>query len=417
MSSEYVSSGSIDIKKLEITSYDGKKQYNLMSQVMSFSVYEDTMFPVIRAEFSINDGIDLQSSFPIIDEEIINLEFSTAGYDLVNSYTLYVKSVENQSVSPGTKGKTYTIRAVSKEFIFNSTLLINKKLNEESHKLVQSIMKDTLHTTKNVNIELTKGIQDILVTQMKPFQIIDLIRKRAVSKKYASSSYLFFENKRGFNFCTIEYLFDNLKGNINDKIFFYDSAVDTDAKNMNSRNILGLRNVSAVNNIKKLATGSLNNVFKRFDILTGDIVETVYKNSDQQSKFKAPSDNPIGLNTTHYESMFGASAARTTLVPHSSHLPENFIAESLGAKHSFAAKVSQNIYHVHVYGDSALTAGDIVTIKIPQATGGVSNKEDRLVAGNYLISKLRHIVVNSTNSRKMYTCSMELIKGSYEDNA
>jgi hypothetical protein len=34
-----------------------------------------------------------------------------------------------------------------------------------------------------------------------------------------------------------------------------------------------------------------------------------------------------------------------------------------------------------------------------------------------LISKLRHIVVNSTNSRKMYTCSMELIKGSYEDNA
>lgn len=417
MSSEYVSSGSIDIKKLEIVSYDGSKQYNLMSQVMTFSIFEDTMFPVIRAEFYMNDAIDLQTSFPIIGEEIINVEFSTAGYDLVNSYKLYVKSVENQAVAPGTKGKTYLIRAVSEEFIYNSIILINKKVQDDSFKIVRNIMKEILKTDKNVNIEETKGVQELLITQTKPFQAIDMIRKRSVSKKYASSSYLFFENKRGFNFCTIEYLFDNLKGNVNDKIFFYDSATDTDAKNMNSRNIIGMRNISSVNNVKKLATGSLNNIVKRFDLLTGGVFDTNYVNSEQQSKFKAPNENPIGLNTTHYEQKFGKYNATTMLVPHSSHLPENFIAESIGAKHSFAAKIAQNIYHIHVYGDSALTAGDIITIKVPKVTGAVENKDDRLVAGNYMISKLRHIVVNSTSQRKTYTCSMEVIKGSYEDNA
>jgi hypothetical protein len=105
------------------------------------------------------------------------------------------------------------------------------------------------------------------------------------------------------------------------------------------------------------------------------------------------------------------------LVPHSSEFPENYISGSLGAKHSYVNKLDQNLFYIYVNGDTALTAGDVITINVPTPIGGTEKpKNDRLLEGNYLISKLRHIVVNLSPTEKSYTIAMELIKGSYEDD-
>jgi hypothetical protein len=64
-----------------------------------------------------------------------------------------------------------------------------------------------------------------------------------------------------------------------------------------------------------------------------------------------------------------------------------------------------------------LTAGDVITVKVPTIVGTGEATENRLLAGNYLISKLRHIVINASSAQKTYHCSMELIKGTYEDYA
>jgi hypothetical protein len=63
-------------------------------------------------------------------------------------------------------------------------------------------MKDKLKTKKDVFLvpSGTKGTQNVSPNQVKPFQSIDFLRRKAVSPKYKSSTFTFFENKMGFNF-------------------------------------------------------------------------------------------------------------------------------------------------------------------------------------------------------------------------
>ena len=419
MSTNYIKSGSIDIKSITMSNLTGSKNHDLRGQVIGFNIYEDILFPVVRASFTFSDNIDILTGFPIIGEEIIEVEFVTSGYDETVKYKFHVKSVENQAATPQNKGRMYIVHATSEEFVTNNVKYVTKKYSLGAGDIVQNIAKEFLNTDKNVSVgDVPKGIQEILISRLKPLQAIDMVRRRSVSEKYLSSTYVFFENQTGFNFCTVEFLMDNLKSKVKDKIFFYDTAPDTDAKNMNTRNILSIENVSQVNNTKKLAQGSLNNIVKRFDLMTGEMTVTQYKNTEQQGKFKYASDKPVGLNTTHYEDTYGAEASQVMVVPFSSHLPETFTAESMGAKISFATKLSQNIFHAEVHGDSALTAGDVIEIRLPNAVGSTDKpEENRLISGNYLMSKVRHSVICPLGSEKTYSCSLELIKGTNEDNS
>jgi hypothetical protein len=418
MSQTYTRSDAVDVKTLKLVSIaNPKKNFDMTLQCVGFSIYEDVTFPVIRAEFTMMDGLDVLTSFPIIGEEYIDVEFGNPGIDVTASYRFHVKSVENVINNSQAKNKSYVIRAVSEEFFQNNVQYISKRFNGDVGGIIQSIMQTQLNTKKQVAIgDNVKGVHEVLVSRQRPFQCIDMMRKRAVSAKYTSSSYVFFENRRGYNFTSLEFLMDHLKDSVQDKVFFYDTAAQTDPRNMNTRNILTLKNVSQVNNTKKMTQGGLNSIVKRFDILTGKTTTTQYKNSEQQSKFKYAAKKPIGLNTTNFEQKFGNTATSSMLLPHSSHLPENFIADQMGAKHAFITKISQNIYQAHINGDVALTVGDVITINIPSAQGATGAQGDnRLLAGNYLVIKLRHIVLNFSSAQKSYTCALELVKGFNED--
>ena len=419
MANPFAKSDSVTIHTLRITSADGSRVAELTPQCSQFSIYEDIMFPVIRGEFEIVDGVDLLNSFPIIGEEIIIVEFSSQGQDdLISHYRLHVKAIENQVINVQGKSKTYTITAVSEEFITNATQNIATRVNGNSTDIIASLLSTQLNSKKAFNApDGSRGVVDVLLSRIRPLQAIDLIRSRAVSAKYMSSSYVFFENKYGFTFASIEWLMDQLKDNVRDKVFYYDTTGNSDARNNTTRNILSLRNVSQVNNTNKLASGSMNTMIRKFDIMTGQTETITYKNSEQQSKFKGTQDMPIGLNSTSFEQIHGANTAVSLLVPHSSERSDTFIADSLGPKRSFIAKIAQNIWHAYVNGDTALTAGDCIEIHVPEAHGATTgNGDSRLAAGKYLIAKIRHIVVMVSAMQGSYTASMELIRGSYGDN-
>jgi hypothetical protein len=404
---------------MELSSHDGSRVVDISNLVLSFEVSEDILYPVVRATFLIDDFVGLLTSFPIIGEELIDLEFSQEGFDFTTTYKFHVKSIQSQFNMPQSKGKMYTLECISHEFIDNANKFIIGKYEEKSENIIKSIFNTWFNSDKDlVTSDPTKGTQRLLISRMRPFQAIDMIRKRSVSQKYLSSSYVFFENKRGFNFCTIEYLLDQLQENVKDKVFFVDTAQNSDIRNMNTRSILDFKNISQVNNTQKLAQGGLHNTVKRFDILTGKVAVTKYINAEKQNQFKFASNSPKALNTTQFEQKNNQKPSTAMLVPYSSDLPENYINDAIGARNAYVTKLGQNIFQVFVYGDIALTAGDIITINVNNPTGSTGQPDDnRLVAGKYLIAKLKHIVSNSSGAPKSYHISMEIIKGFYEDHS
>ena len=75
---------------------------------------------------------------------------------------------------------------------------------------VDDVLKRKLGTGKTVEIQATKGTFDHLLCNVRPLQAIDLLAERAVAAedKYYSSLFIFFENKDGYHFETIEKLLE-----------------------------------------------------------------------------------------------------------------------------------------------------------------------------------------------------------------
>lgn len=416
--SESVQPGQIELNKITLTNHDGSKSVSLRMSATVINIYEDIMCPLIYAEIVLTDSADLHSSFPIIGEEFIDIEFRTPGVSDYTKYHLFVYSSNGAETNKNGRLKTYVLKCASAELIPNATATINQRKTGTSEDIIKDLITNSsyLNSKKNVNIEPTKGSQDMLISKLNSYQAIDLVRQRAVSQKYLSSSYCFFENAKGFNFATVEFLFDQGKQFIKDKIFFYDSNPQGDYTTVRMRNIIGMKQISSYDTTTKMHFGGMANMVKKFDIFTGELTNIPFNNLQKQDQFKFPNDKKaVALNSTFFESTYGQGTGYGMFVPTRSDVPDNYLAESLGPKQAFVQKIIQNIYWIHTYGDSVITAGDIITVNVPKISGTTENREmNKLISGNYLVAKLRHTI--AMDKEVFYTNSMELIKGAYEDN-
>lgn len=414
MSGESNLPGDVQIKRIDLFSIDKNKKTSIIGQCQLINVYESILRNTIYAEIFMKDGIDLLNEFPIIAEESVEFEFVTPGFDKSTVFKLQIYAIEDMYNDAAAGSRKYVLKCCSAEMYKDSTTLVYKKYKDEAANMVQQLVSSELGSDKKMfNLEQTKGIQEILIAQKTPMQAIQHIRLRSVSSKYKSSSFVFFENKNGYNFCTIEYLFDKNKGNIGDKVFFYDSAVNQNVENINFRNILAYRNIGRTDTITKLRKGSVYNNTQYYDVISGEFKDIEYNLNT--SDFKYSDDKAVGFNSSTFENKYKGKKKFKQFIPVDSSRPETFLPESRGALQSFVQQLVQNIVHIHIYGDSVITAGDVITCKLPQITNlTVAPEEDRLIAGNYMVAKLRHIF--QFGARVQYSQSLELINAAFNQS-
>jgi hypothetical protein len=98
-----------------------------------------------------------------------------------------------------------------------------------------------------------------------------------------------------------------------------------------------------------------------------------------------------------------------------SQRPETFIPESTPDTQALIALLMQNSLKIKVIGDTVLTAGATINCTLPNRrsfTG--STAEDPLITGKVLITRIHHRIGTATD-RPRYTCTIEGIKGRYEE--
>jgi beta-lactam-binding protein with PASTA domain len=66
---------------------------------------------------------------------------------------------------------------------------------------------------------------------------------------------------------------------------------------------------------------------------------------------------------------------------------------------AYATLISQQQANIALYGDSNLTAGQVITVKIYEPTDiNAGKKTDKQLSGNYLISRMRHNITFETEA-------------------
>lgn len=420
MADKSYSAGDVEIKLFDLVSLDGKIRQSIITQVVSFDVYESIMLPVMYCEIFIKDSINLIEKFPIIGEEFVEIEFKNPELNSVQFFRFKVASVTNKFTDGQGKTLFYMLKCASEEILENSVTYIQKRYEEGNpYTLVADILKTYLKSPKRLNVDAmtARGIDKITISQLTPLQTIDFVRKRAVSKQYKSSSYVFFENRNGFNFTTIEHLISTGKNAIGDKIFFYDSAMLASIGGVEVRNILAYQQL-AYNNVADLVRdGALNNRAISINLKTGTTNNIDFDYSKQVGNFaQTDSDNISRVKTSSFLSKYGNKAGQSTvknrLIPKTSNNGETFIEESSGFLQSYISQLTQNIVRILIYGDSTVTAGNIITLKLPNVSGATGKSENsKLASGNYLVTKVRHMFV--MREKVNYKIALECVKPSY----
>jgi hypothetical protein len=403
----YVIDGDFTYDKVMMKSLDGSRKQDITNQCVTMDIYESILSPIIKAELVIYDSIDLLQTFPIKGEELVEIDWKSHSKNKSTFTKLIVVSVQDIGIDVSNRMKSYKLLLTSPELYYSQRNLVKKHYKQNSSDIIKDIVKTKLQTSKKIQNDSTKGIEDITLTKLKPFQAIDLLRRRAISTKNKSSSFVFYENQYGYQFRTLESIFEQGKKNVGDRIYFYDTNTAESVRTVNYRNIIAYQHQNLATTLDSVQNGGLNNRVIELDLVTGEIKKHDFKDESYVKVDKSGTD----ISTSTFKQKYGEEPSVQYFVASDSSLPDYQLPEKIGYLQGFIQKIVSNLLHVHVYGDNLTGAGDVIELKIPDATGLTNTKEGKMMSGNYMIAKCRHML--TFGNYRQYTQSFELIKGSY----
>lgn len=410
--------GAVSIDSVIIKSLATKNTIDINNQVIGINIYEDLFSPFITGSISINDSVDLMNALPINGEEIVTLNIKTPGLDVGISADFYVyKCTDREYI--GDRSVIYSLHIISKEAIVDINKKLSLALSGTYDAIIQKMVKSEtgLNSNKTLLFEKSNDSIKFMCNYWSPIEAIDFICGKA-NTKLNVPSYIFYENRDGFNFTSLNYIYENQQV-IQD--FSYNNFSKDVTKNSTSRNIeLDYKRITSISIPKSFdymedtMLGKYGSKIFSYDVNTKQYSLKSYDylldfaKSKHLNKYPSISRNSIrrtnshiSTGTTHYEIHTGIGS-RTTDISDNQH------------RQSLLLQARSQTVNISVPGRFDYTVGRIVNLKLYKsevitASDTVEDSIDKFYSGNYVISAINHSIY-----RDRHECILELIKDSFE---
>ena len=401
-------SGDIKITQLQLYKKDKSVSISIIPQLIQMSIYEDIQQPVLYAEIELMDSINLMQDFPIVGEEMIDIEIMTPGLPQPTTYTFAVNGTSESETDSNSQYAMYTLICVSVEQIISVSKMVQRTGADIYSNIVKDILVSDLQTTKPAYIETTRGNLGNVIPNLRPLAAIDYMRKMAIGVDYDTSGFLFYETQLGFQFRTIEGL---IKQNQNKyiKSFKYVPNVNssTEGRSNIQRNILKYEIISRMNVSNQVQSGTMKSSTSGYDLVSKDVRVTNHDIQDVSTKIITTDKKARSNFSTQTVQDYGQQNADTFFIPYDSSVSNTARDTSAAARRAYSALLQQNVVRIMVYGDTSIVAGDLLNLEFPEIKGTTGTKKpDALVSGNYLITRLRHIIVQDAKSKHIISADV-----------
>jgi len=200
--------GDFELELAEIISV-GEKTVDITAEVMEVIIYEDTQNVVLSGSLAFKDNFNLPNIMPLLGQEILRLKLSTPSLSEIIDFTeqvFFIHEIET-TIPVGDMNQVHLINFISMEAMINQRKKISKTLKGTYADIVKSVLRGELESTKDLFIEPSSGIKQIIGPNWHPFDIIEMAKRESVSKEHASPTYLFYETMWGFHFRSLESLY------------------------------------------------------------------------------------------------------------------------------------------------------------------------------------------------------------------
>ncbi len=386
--------GSVQIDFFELKNLDGKI-LDLVPFVTEFNIYESIFEPFITATAAFDD------SRGVVDLYVLNgSEVSIRYRSYTDSDPVTMKFIVDSAnaILPDSMGRsqTYFLNLISVDTMRAIAVRVDENyVNLAPEDMIKNILKDKIKTNKNFFFSKTNSTDSINCSSLYPFQAIDAIKKRAVSRSYNSSTYMFFENQYGYCFKTIEEVLSEAAKDpqiiTGDRNFYFDINEPNDVTKTAWRKIETLQKITQQSLTQQILYGGVRSNIFAYNINTGEHYKFEYHEDNDASKFKGISPKRKMYSKVYSDEIYnkGDKLSNLMVVP---VLDENGllrIQKEILSK-AFSVKIS-NVLRIEITGDSRLTVGTAANLDIPVIGPATSTRTNEISSGIYMFSGIRHV--------------------------
>lgn len=447
--------GDYNLETAEILSYKitggapGQQQpyrVDIRNIILAIELQEGIFNHTMLGRLQVYDTKDVRTLLPIVGLERLNLKFSTPGQSGINAtaneghpFHIYkIESVAPDVKTVGSGSQVYDIFFCSRESYFNNLRKVSKAYEGPVEIGVEDIFvnKKYLNARKDLYVEPTKYLTKMVMPNVRPFKAIEMLAKKAVSKKYQNGGYLFYETKEGYQFRSIESLLA-VGGAIarpakwayryQQQNVRHHSGVKDIVEDMHG--VLSWNLIKSVNTLNHIEKGGYASKLIEHDMFNKTITETAYdyakdfgnhfhtEHSDGgKTTVKTPlpktkfEDTNMSFSEEYDQKIMLKSS--TDYIHEMTDSNNAVIADALAggipvplphvsAKNTTQKALSQRqlltsgLLELKVPGNSLIQAGDIITFDMPIMEPTGHNKtiqSSPYWSGRYLIYDMKHIV-------------------------
>ncbi len=387
----------------------------------TIEIFEDINSPSLSGNITLIDIDNIIENAPVIGQEYLSLVITTPTIEEEklnfgeNVFAIY-KVMERVDVS--NNAQSITLSFCSPELLRSNRTRVSKSYTANIDTTVENVLRDSrfINTRKELFLEPTAGVRKVIAPNIRPFTFIRNLLDEAISTKYGSPHFFFYENTKGIHFRTLQSMYaegtmaefntgdlETLETNgptrtrpnpenVFQRVLSFSINNSRDML-LNARGgMLGSKMISHNIYHKKVTNVSFN-YFNEFENYPRIDENPIYNNNriDQEDNtigsfpdariFVHSTSSQATLQDRQYDDSNGNYPYATTRVPITIQERSSKLLEL-----NYGVNIS-----MRVTGNTTLAVGQLINLIVP-VTGRIHEKEnDEYMTGKYLITKLRHI--------------------------
>jgi hypothetical protein len=452
---------------VDLINFDNSRRVDISNLVNGINIIEDVFKNTLYGTISILDGVNLLSgirdktkNFPIVGEEFVEIKYVIDWHPepVTISLRFLVFGITDIQHERNSTSKRYVLRICSEEHLIDSTTMVSKGYTGKNSDSVKSLLEDYLflgNGKKNqpyegrkekqiVYIEPTRGEQNICIPYFPPLKATDFLAKRSISESetFSSGSYLFFENFKGFNFCSTEYLIqqgtkkaiEGKKKSIEHNNFlenfeyFFENPLISAHEYRNQKTIIRMTQKNMFDTIEKLRYGMYESHMLVYDYINKRNVSTSFNflNSGLNKGQQKTNNSFLALGNENEESYPENSITfiRTLTsgdnkpqyynkyfyIPKDLSINDTYLDQIYKNRNAFFTRLNQNMFTVETTGNPNLNAGDVIFVNVPSGDGATlsESRTNKFLTGYYLVCTISHTITKTG-----YFTKMDIYKNGY----
>jgi len=420
--SEYQSfAGDVKIDACQLTSVPTGNSNNITNQVIGIQIYEDLFSPYMSGNIVLKESVDYLNNLPITGQEFLYLKISTPLLDdkFALTGTFYVYKVSDREYT-SEKNTVYKLHFISLQALIENSELISKGYEGKISDIVRQHLLEWVGEPNIGIIEDTKNSTKYVSNFWNRVKNLNFLTNQAVNQDN-SPTYLFFQNRDGFNFMTLDSLYSlPQKQTFNYNMNLRDILPTGEAYRLIENDYQRINEIilpDSFDTAQKQRDGTYASTLYTYDLSSKNWKVNKYQYQDTFTKTKHLNPNPLTAKAmagffkpeavvSHNEQEFG-------VMNNYGDVSNSAIVQ---ARVSLLSMVESFKVTIIVPGRTDYTVGQKVYLKLVQPEpinegDTYENEEDKIFSGNYLIGAINHTV-----TRERHECTIELIKDSWLKN-